>query len=64
MVTKEEVEELLDYNPETGEFFWKVSIGARARLGRKAGSVQKHTNLKDLCYRLKAEGIKRINLLF
>lgn len=33
MITKEQVEELLTYNPETGEFHWKVD----RRGGRNAG---------------------------
>ena len=39
--SKERLEELLDYNPNTGEFRWKVTRGGKAKAGDKAGSVKK-----------------------
>ena len=38
-LTVERLRELLDYNAETGEFFWKVSRGYIARKGSKAGTT-------------------------
>lgn len=38
MLTAERVRELMDYDPQTGEFTWKVTSG-KARKGAKAGSV-------------------------
>lgn len=39
MITREMLIEVLSYNPETGEFFWKQQRG-----GKKAGSLAGHTN--------------------
>jgi len=37
-VTAERLKHLLDYNPETGDFFWKVQRRGKARIGTKAGT--------------------------
>jgi len=39
-MTQEELHQLLDYNPETGEFFWKVNSRC-IKVGQKAGYVCK-----------------------
>ncbi|WP_175784659.1 HNH endonuclease [Burkholderia ambifaria] len=39
-LTAERARELLDYNPETGEFRWKVTRG-----GRRAGTIAGHSQL-------------------
>lgn len=36
---QEGLKELLDYNPETGDFYWKISVSTRVRVGEKAGTV-------------------------
>lgn len=41
-LTLEAVSALLDYNPETGKFFWKQSRGGTARIGSEAGSLGKN----------------------
>jgi hypothetical protein len=39
-ITAEQVRELLDYRPETGEFFWKISRRGRGfKKGNKAGGI-------------------------
>ncbi len=40
-VTVERVKELLDYDPETGVFTWKVDRGPKARKGDTAGWLEK-----------------------
>lgn len=39
ITTKERLREVLDYNPDTGEFRWKVATGPRAKIGAVAGRV-------------------------
>jgi hypothetical protein len=40
-VFHESLKEILEYNPETGEFFWKVSYSG-AKTGEQAGSIYKN----------------------
>ena len=35
---QQELKELLDYHPDTGEFFWKVRPSNRVQVGAKAGN--------------------------
>lgn len=38
MLTAERARELLDYNPDTGEFRWRIARRGTARYGAIAGS--------------------------
>ena len=39
-MTQEYLKSLLDYNPETGKFIWKVSKNNRVKSGSEAGTIQ------------------------
>jgi hypothetical protein len=39
----DDLRELLDYNPETGELSWKVDRGGKARRGAVAGTPKPHS---------------------
>ena len=39
MLTVEEARRVLRYDPETGEFFWRVKVGVRGVVGARAGSL-------------------------
>ena len=41
MLSFQRANELLSYNPETGEMFWKVNRNSQVRKGMKAGSLTK-----------------------
>ena len=52
--TKESLETLLSYNPQTGDFFWKYCKGRKDRIGKLAGSVKGINRYREIfvCGRL------------
>lgn len=40
-ITHKELIEILDYNPITGLFHWRVDMSSRAKAGKQAGSISK-----------------------
>jgi len=39
-MTQDELKRLLDYNPETGKFYWKTNTGGRIKVGNHAGTMR------------------------
>jgi hypothetical protein len=42
LLTQERLQEVLSYDPETGEFVWAKTVGPRAKAGRSAGYVNSY----------------------
>jgi hypothetical protein len=45
-ITHERIREVLDYNPATGEFVWKVSLSKNVPVGSQAGGTAKGTGYR------------------
>lgn len=57
-ISSEEIKCLLDYNPETGDFIWKVRRGGKAKLGESAGCISNgYVVLKILSRKLYAHRV-------
>ena len=44
MIEHSYLQKILDYNPETGDFIWKVKKRQNVYIGKKAGNLQKNKN--------------------
>jgi len=47
-ITRQLLIDVLDYNPDTGEFRWKVQISRKSTIGKRAGSLSKHLGYRIL----------------
>ena len=50
-LTQTELQAILNYNPETGVFTWRIAPGRRVKAGDEAGSIDSHGY-----WRIKIEG--------
>lgn len=50
MLTQERLRELLDYDPETGLFHWRVDRGMNKCAGKQAGYVKRDNKTEGLAY--------------
>jgi hypothetical protein len=37
-----EFEKMIDYNPDTGKMYWRVTVGRRAKAGAEIGGINRH----------------------
>ena len=50
-ITQEELQAILEYNPETGVFRWKASESSKVKIGDIAGSINKISGYCQIRYR-------------
>jgi hypothetical protein len=62
-ITQETLKQLLDYNPATGVFTWKVSRGGRVQIGSIAGCLHKNGYL-DIGIKGRNYGAHRLAWLY
>jgi hypothetical protein len=56
MLTQERLQEVLEYNPDTGIFVWKINKGSRARKGQIAGCADKKVGNKPVYIGIRIDG--------
>ena len=63
VVTQEYLHKILDYNPETGMFTWKVNLGRLAKKGFVAGSIDSW-GYRQICIKGKKRLAHRLAWLY
>lgn len=46
VLTQERLKEILNYDPETGIFFWKTSVGKKIKAGDIAGCITRYSRMQ------------------
>ena len=62
-LTQKELKDILDYNPDTGVFRWKVSASSRAMAGYVAGALD-HDGYVNIMYKYKLYKAHRLAFLY
>lgn len=62
-MTQDDLKQILDYNPETGNFTWRISIRGTKGKGKLAGTVA-WNGYRDVCIRGKKYGLHRLAFLY
>ena len=63
-LTQKELKELLDYNPETGEFMWKVDRSDKVKAGDIAGGSNLSNGYKRICINYHTYAQHRLAFLY
>lgn len=63
ILTQEKLKKLLNYNPDTGDFIWKIDRG-KAMEGDIAGYIDKHTGYRIIVINRKRYKASRLVFLY
>jgi len=55
--SRERLDELLNFNPDTGEIRWKINKSCRVKAGAIAGNIWTHIKFGKQYYRIRIDGI-------
>ena len=63
-MTQDELKQVLDYNPDSGEFFWKQQMASWIPAGTPAGNLNKKLGYVQIRFRKKLYYAHRLAVLF